>query len=154
MIHIEQRSTSQILWSRIRRIMVFSDSHATRFTLALAEVMMSYNFLFDHRSLQFQALERLGYDWTWGGIMVVTTLLQIRFLLKGKYHGKDAAWFAAWDALWWIFLTSAVFSMKDGMPATQLAIAASSAWVFVSSGFTAYGKRGTDYGDASGRIRT
>lgn len=145
---------SKATWNRFRRIMVFGDSHATRFTLAFAELAMCYNFIFDHSIFQFQAVLKLAPGWVWTAPMIFTTLGQLRFLLLGKYHSKDAAWFAAWDALWWIFLTSAMYTMQGGIPAAQLALTAASAWVFVSSGFTAYGKRGTDYGDASRRIGT
>ena len=150
-----RRDSGSEIWTRVRRIMVFGESHATRFTVAFAEVLMCLSFAFDQSSLQFQSLKKLnlGPDWVWIVVMMLTTITQIRGLLIGRYHGKGAVLFSAWDSLWWIFMTAAVYAGTRSLPEAQVALATAASWVFISSGFTAYGKRGTDYGITNRRIR-
>ena len=133
---------------RMRKILIFSDLHATRITLTTAEFLLAMQLIFYpeyHDALHMQeVLER----WTWIVGLLATVCGQIYFLLRGRYHSKDAVVFAGWNAMVWIGLSSVTLVARNEFPSVELALTFSASWIFIRSGFPVYGKRSSDYADA------
>lgn len=152
---LKAQQMNRHLWARetgIRRmqsIIVFSESHPLRFILGITELISAIKGLMGASAPMI--LDLVGpQEWAtglWSSIMLVTAVLQFHFLIRGQYNRKDTLVFAAWDSTWWVFIASLMLEKHMPIHASQFGITLAAAWVFVSSGVKAYGRRGTDYAD-------
>lgn len=133
---------------RMRKILIFSDLHATRITLTTAEFLLAIQLMvYPDYHYPVHMLEALPKE-VWVSGLLATVCGQIYFLLKGRYHSKDAVVFAGWNAMVWIGLSSVSLVAKNEFPSVELALTFSASWIFIRSGFPVYGKRSSDYADA------
>ena len=130
---------------RVSRLIVYSDLHATRFTLGLAEVLVTLEF-FNPKPVSVEPLLLMGPAWLWASVVGVTAALQIYFLLRGEYNRKDAVVFAGWNALLWLYMNSLWIAYDQWFQGPQTALAVAASWVFIRSGCSSYGQRSSDYG--------
>lgn len=131
--------------ARLRRIMIFSDSHPTRITLCLAELLMALSLVLTGDNDLTKALVLVAPRWLWASTFGLAAVLNGLILLRGRYGFLDALAFAALDAILWIYVASVRAEFTKLLPAPELALVIASSWVFISTGFSTYGKRSTDY---------
>lgn len=132
---------------RMMRILIFSDLHATRITLATAEFMVFAElWLYPDRQMG-QVLQTILPLEVWQPLLLLTSLLQAFYIVRGYYHDTDAIVFAGWNALLWIFMVVTYVVKAGTFPAIQIALLFSAAWVFIRSGFHTHGNRSSDYAD-------
>jgi len=139
---------------RLRKILLLSDLHATRITLATAE-LLTLNDVIRHPKLHTvgNMLATLPVS-VWVGLLGFTGLAQIYFIIRGQYHDHDAILFAGWNAMLWILMTT-ISIVRDGMfPGPTLALTFSASWIFVRSGFPIHGNRSSDYEGRREKERT
>ena len=133
---------------RMRKILIFSDLHATRITLTTAEFLLAIQLLvYPEYHYPARLLEVLPKE-VWVTGLLATVCGQSYFLLRGRYHSKDAVVFAGWNAMVWIGLSSVSLVARNEFPSVELALTFSASWIFIRSGFPVYGKRSSDYADA------
>ena len=132
----------------MRKILIFSDLHATRITLTTAEFLLAIQLLvYPGYHYPARMLEVLPQKvWVFG--LLATVCGQIYFLLRGRYNSKGAVVFAGWNAMVWIGLSSVSIVARNEFPSVELALTFSASWIFIRSGFPVYGKRSSDYADA------
>ena len=142
-----QLAETQNKLERLQNILVFSESHPLRVVLAVTETITAVKALWGSSMFSSIAGPLGTSPRTWAILMAITAVLQFHFLLRGQYSRRDTLVFGAWDSLWWVFIASTMIEQNLPIPAPQIGIMLAAAWVFVSSGIKAYGRRGTDYAD-------
>lgn len=135
---------------RVRKLMVFSDLHATQITLSTAEALMVWNFLCNTDTYVVQDLLRILPQWLWVTVLSLTAIVHL-YLILWSTNRRLTTGFAGWDAVLWMFITAVLATHERWIGAPQMALTIASGWVFIRSGFTVYGNRSSDYGDADRR---
>lgn len=129
---------------KLRKILVFSDLHASRITLATAEFLVVIA-MWHRPSFEVQAYLEVMSAYLWTLVLLSTVSGQIYFLMRGSYHTRPAVWFAGWNALLWISFSVITYVIKSEFPSLELALTCSASWIFIRSGFPVYGNRSSDY---------
>lgn len=137
---------------RILHIAFFSDLHATRFTLFLAELLWAITLVAPGNTFgrpTYTVMSHVMNEEAWGLIFLMSAALQAAILIRGEYHDKFACYFAAWNSALWLFVTTSMYMSVSPIPAAisgEAALTFAAAWILVRSGYPTQGKRQTDYG--------
>lgn len=126
---------------RILELAFFSDTHATRFTLGLAELIWACSLWWPGDTFArptYEAMSDFASEDTWALMFFLTAVAQFSILLVQRYHNRVAVLFSAWNsALWWYVVISmyvSVYPPPAGISG-ELALAVAASWVFVKSGY-------------------
>ncbi len=136
---------------KIIMLLFYSDLHATRFTLAVAEMIWAISLLFSGNTFERQTytvMANVMSEEAWGFIFLITSLLQFSILMRGEYHDKHACYFAAWNCALWLFVVTSIYMSISPLPAAisgEAALTLAAGWVWVRSGYPCIGRRSTDY---------
>ena len=136
---------------RIMHIAFFSDLHATRFTLFLAELLWAITLIAPGDTFgrpTYTVMSHVMVEEAWGLIFLMSSAMQAAILMRGEYHDKFACYFAAWNSALWLFVTTSMYMSVSPIPAAisgEAALTFAAAWIWVRSGYPTQGKRQTDY---------
>ena len=137
--------------TKLLKLAFYSDLHATRFTLGLAELIWSITLLWQGETFgrpTYTVMAHVMSEDAWGLVFLMSSFLQFAILLRGEYHDKFACYFAAWNSALWLFVTTSMYMSVSPPPAAisgEAALAFAAAWVWVRSGYSSKGKRANDY---------
>lgn len=140
------------LYHRLLRIAFYSDLHATRLTLALAEFIWALTLLWPGETFDrptYIGMKHVMSEEAWGLVFLISSALQVSILFRGEYHDKFACYFAAWNAALWGFVTVSMYMSVFPPPAAisgEAALSFAAGWVWIRSGYITAGKRSNDYG--------
>lgn len=141
----------QNLFLRAIRILFYSDLHATRFTLGLAELIWAFTLLWPGDTFgrpTYTIMASVMHENAWGLLFLVTAIMQFTILLRGDYHSRFSCYFAAWNMCFWGYTVMSMYFSVSPPPAAisgEAALAVAAGWVWVRSGYVSGGRRSTDY---------
>jgi hypothetical protein len=123
------KSLSRTLWD--------SDLIATRISLFFAELLWAIMLVWPgetfHRPI-YIGMSTLAEEETWALIFLVTAILQLGIVVVDTLHSKFARYFAAWNAVLWLYITLSMLVSMYPPPAAiggDIALAFASGWVFI-----------------------
>ena len=134
----------------IYRVAFFSDLHATRFTLGLAEMLWAVTLLWQGDTFgrpTYTVMSHVMSEEAWGLVFLLSGVTQFTILFQGDFHSKFPVRFAAWNAVLWIYVVVSMYLSVSPPPAAisgELALAIAAFWVYVRSGWQLIGRRSTD----------
>ena len=137
---------------RLAHIAFYSDLHATRFTLGLAEILWSITLLWPGDTFgrpTYTVMSRVMSEESWGFIFLLSGITQFSILFSGDFHGRFSILFAGWNAALWWFVVVAMYLSVFPPPAAisgELALSVAALWVYIRSGYVTTGRRSTDRG--------
>jgi hypothetical protein len=133
---------------KLLRIGYYSDLHATRFVLALSELIWAITLLwpgdtFGRPTYKFMS-QLIPSEELWGIIWLFSAITQFYILITGKYHERPSVIFAGFNSiLWWTCVISMYLSVSP-IPAAisgEAALAFAASWIYVRSGWIPQGSR-------------
>ena len=135
-------------WIRLKRIMLFGDSYATQFSLGLAELILAIQIFSGYAPRALLRPDCLNCAWAWGVALSLAFIGQMFFLMANSSEARRASTiFSFMDSALWLLMNLVVllYDVTD-VNAPLVALGLASGWVFITSGYSAYGKRSTDHG--------
>jgi len=123
------------------KVAVFSDLHATRLLLAIAEILWGMTLLAPGDTFgrpTYQVMAHVLMEDTWGWMWLISGLTQLYILYTGRYHNHFAVMFAALNSMLWWFITISMYMSVSPIPAAisgELALSIGAAWVWIRSGW-------------------
>jgi hypothetical protein len=129
--------------TRIYNLVFHCDLHASRFILALAELVWGCTLLAPGDTFgrpTYLVMANVMSEECWGSVWVLSALIQFYILYSGKYHSRFAVIFAGFNSVLWWFITVSMYLSVNPIPAAisgELALAISAAWIWIRSGWVA-----------------
>ena len=139
------------IFDRVVALIFFSDLHATRFTLGLAEAIWAVTLLWEGDTFARPTYTQMSHvmsEEAWGFIFILSAITQFGIVLKGDYHSRFATYFAGWNAALWLFVTISMYMSVSPPPAAisgEAALTFAAAWVWVRSGYVVCERRSNDW---------
>ena len=140
---------------KLLRLAFFSDLHATRFTLALAEFIWSITLLWPGdtfgRPTYAIMSHTLPSEELWGMIWMFSAITQFYILISGKYHDRSSVIFAGFNSVLWWYVTISMYLSVTPPPAAisgEAALSVAAAWIYIRSGWIPLGVRRAPHADA------
>jgi hypothetical protein len=137
---------------RIFRIVFFSDLHATRFTLGLAELIWAITLAWPGTTFERQTyaiMASIAPEMYWVVAFGITGILQWYILCSCHYHNKFVVAFTLWNSTLWTFVALSIYASVTPPAAAisgEAALAIAAIWLFIRTGYSVIGKRSTDHG--------
>lgn len=137
--------------SRLFQIAFYSDLHASRFALALAEFIWAVTLLWPGDTFgrpTYHIMSQVMTEEAWGALFLLTSVLQFSILMEGRYHSRFAIVFACYNAVMWWFVCVSMYMSVFPPPAAisgELALAFAASWIWIRSGYVIVGRRATDH---------
>ena len=124
------------IWYSVTRLMWDTDLISSRFTLALAEFIWAFIFLMPGNTFPASEFPKLGLmsENIWGFIFLSSGVIQTIIILYEHMHNKFARYFAAFNAMMWIYLVFAI--LIDTYPpvagiAAEFALMFIAVWIWI-----------------------
>jgi hypothetical protein len=128
---------------KLLRIVFYSDLHATRLLLAIAEIIWAVTLFMPGKTFgrpTYHMMEHIIQDENiWAVIWTLSALMQSYILVTGRYHERFAVIFAGFNMLlWWVVTVSMYLSVTPPPAAIsgEVALAIGASWVYLRSGWT------------------
>lgn len=139
----------KLISCRSMALLRYTDLEATRFTLALAEMLWAFTLFmpgdtFDRPT--YAVLAKIAPEMVWASIFLMMSCVQTYILYKGEYHDRLAIWFALVNSSFWTFVCLSMVLSVSPFPAAisgEISLAIASFWIFIRSGCK-HGRRKTD----------
>jgi Na+/glutamate symporter len=129
-------------------LMVYSDLHATKFTLMVAEFLWATTLLLPGDTFARTPYILMAYlcpsEVVWGLIWLACGLGRFHILATGEYHTKFAFWLTGFTSLLWWFATISIWLSAATPPAaasSEIALSIAATWLFVRVGWIPFGTR-------------
>lgn len=129
-------------YRNIMRLVLFSDLHGTRFTLALAEFIWSLSLFWPGATFgrpTYAAMQHTHIsEEIWACIWLFSAITQFYILFSGKYHSMPAVIFAGFNSILWWFVTIGMYLSVYPPPAAiggEAALCVGATWIWVRSGW-------------------
>jgi len=142
-------NTVKNMWLKGLAIAYYSDLHATRVILAIAELIWAITLFFPGETFDrptYTIMAQTFSENTWAFLFSVMGMTQLSIVATGNYHERFPIWFAAINQTVWWFVVISMYMSVTPPPAAisgELALAIAASWVWIRSG-TKYGRRSTD----------
>lgn len=126
---------------RLIEIAFLSDTHATRGTLGVAELVWAITLFWPGETFSrptYEVMRSVMPEEGWGLVFLVTAVVQFGQVLRRRYHGRSAVVFAAWSSVLWWFTVLSMYASVYPPPAGisgELALSLAASWVLVKSGY-------------------
>lgn len=136
---------------RLSNIFFYSDLHATRATLSIAELLWAVSLLWPGDTFvrpTYTEMAHVMSEEAWGFIFLLSCITQAGIVLKGDYHSRFATYFAGWNSGLWLFVCYSMYISVYPPPAAisgEAALAFAATWIWARSGFKVKGRRSVDY---------
>ena len=146
----EMKLTVQNIYSRAARVAMYSDLHATRFSLGVAEFLWAVTLLWPGDTFgrpTYTVMARVMSEEAWGLLFLMSSITQFSILLSMRYHDRFAVMFAGWNAMLWGFVTISMYLSVSPPPAAisgEAALSIAAFWVYIRSGYVFPGNRLSD----------
>lgn len=138
---------------RLAHIAFYSDLHATRFTLGLAELLWAITLLWPGDTFgrpTYTVMAKVMPEEAWGFVFLLSGVTQFSVLFSGDFHSRFPILFAGWNGALWLFVTVSMYLSVFPPPAAisgELALSIAAIWVYIRSGYVVTGRRSTDRGE-------
>jgi len=124
------------------KLVLYADLHATRFILALAELVWATSLFWPGDTFDRPTYTALRHtqisEEVWACIWLFSAVTQLYILYTGKYHTQPAVIFAGANSILWWFVTIGMYLSVYPPPAAiggELALCVAATWVWIRSGF-------------------
>jgi hypothetical protein len=140
------------VYSRLIKILFYSDLHGTRFLLGMAEAIWAFTLLWPGSTFgrpTYVVMSHVMGEEAWGLVFAISAVTQFSILIRCEYHTAFATAFAGWNSVLWTFVVISMYLSVSPPPAAisgEAALAVGAAWVWVRSGLKLKGIRANDYG--------
>ena len=137
--------------SRFCNIFFHSDLHATRFTLAMAEMIWAITLFWPGDTFNrptYTEMSRVAIEEVWAIVFAFSSVTQFSIVMTGDYHSKFSTYFAGWNFALWLYVTISMYMSVFPPPAAisgEAALTLAAAWVWVRSGYIVIGRRSADF---------
>lgn len=128
--------------NRMHFLIFHSDLHATRFFLAIAEILWAITLLLPgdtfSRPTYCVMAHVLRSEEIWGTIWLFSGLMQFYILISGKYHDRFAIAFSCFNSILWWFIVVSMYLSVSPLPAAisgETALAIAAATIFIRTGW-------------------
>jgi hypothetical protein len=143
-----------LIGRKLLRLAFFSDLHATRFSLAVAEFLWAITLFipgdtFSRPTYAIMSLT-LPSEELWGIIWLFSSITQFYILISGNYHDRAAVIFAGFNSILWWFVTISMYLSVTPPPAAisgEAALSVGAAWIWIRSGWVPLGARREPHAD-------
>ena len=138
------------LFTRLVAIFFYSDLHATRFTLSIAEAIWAMTLLWDGDTFSrptYMQMSQVMSENAWGFVFLISSVTQASILVRGDYHSRFATYFAGWNCALWLYVTISMYMSVTPPPAAisgEAALALAAGWIWIRSGHIINGRRSSD----------
>lgn len=138
--------------SRFFTVFFYSDLHAVRFILGLAELLWAIALWWPGDTFTrhtYIGIRHVMPEEAWGLVFFLTSVVQFHILLRGQYHTMYPRVFAAWNSALWLFVCISMYLSVYPPPVAisgESALAAGACWVFLRTGYYVTGRRRDDNG--------
>ena len=138
------------LFTRLVAIFFYSDLHATRFTLSIAEAIWALTLLWDGNTFDrptYMQMSQVMSENAWGFVFLISSVTQASILIIGDYHSRFATYFAGWNCALWLYVTISMYTSVTPPPAAisgEAALALAAGWIWIRSGHIINGRRSSD----------
>lgn len=129
-------------------IFVFSDLHATKATLVIAELSRSIGLFCDSHTFDRMpyAIEKylIPNEHIWATFWLALAAGRFYILATGKYHTHFAIFFNGISFLFWMFTTTSIYLSVSSTPSSagsSIALTCAALWVYVRTGWIPEGMR-------------
>lgn len=125
----------------IIHIVFFSDLHAIRFVLFVAELIWSISLFFHTASFDrtiYRIMAEIAPEMAWAVLFGGSALIQLFFIVTQNYFSREAQVFAGWNAAFWLLIIISMYNSMVPPPsglAGEIALTLGACWVFVRSGY-------------------
>lgn len=140
------------LCKRFFSVFFYSDLHAVRFILGLAELLWAITLWWPGDTFirpTYIGMHNVFSEEWWGLVFFITSMCQFHILIQGQYHTIYPRIFAAWNSALWLFVCMSMYLSVFPPPAAisgESALAAGACWVFLRTGYYVTGRRYDDRG--------
>lgn len=128
---------------KLLRILFYSDLHATRLILAVAELIWAITLLMPGKTFgrpTYHMMEHIiENENVWALIWLLSAAMQTYILITGRYHERFSVIFAGFNMmLWWVAAVSMYLSVSPPPAAIsgEAALALGASWAYLRSGWT------------------
>lgn len=141
------------VYTRLIKIVFYSDLHGTRFMLGLAEALWAATLMMPGDTFgrpTYHVMSSVMSEEAWGLIFALSAVTQFSILIRCEYHSAFATAFAGWNSVLWSFVVISMYLSVSPVPAAisgEAALAIGAAWVWIRSGLKLKGVRANDYGE-------
>lgn len=138
------------LFTRLVAIFFYSDLHANRFTLSIAEAIWAVTLLWDGNTFDrptYMQMSQVMSENAWGFVFLISSVTQASILIIGDYHSRFATYFAGWNCALWLYVTISMYTSVAPPPAAisgEAALALAAGWIWIRSGHIINGRRSSD----------
>lgn len=139
------------VYTRLLKIMFYSDLHGTRAVLAIAEFIWAFTLLWPGDTFgrpTYMIMNRVMPEEAWGFLFLVSAITQLTILIRCEYHSLFSTAFAGWNSVLWSFVVVAMYMSVSPPPAAisgEASLALAAGWVWIRSGLKLRGTRANDY---------
>lgn len=137
--------------SRFYNLFFHSDLHATRFTLAVAEMIWAVTLFWSGDTFNrptYAEMSRIAIEEVLAIVFAFSSVTQFSIAMTGDYHSKFSTYFAGWNFALWLYVTISMYMSVFPPPAAisgEAALTLAAAWIWVRSGHIAIGRRSADF---------
>lgn len=134
---------------KILGLILYSDLHATRFTLGLAELIWAVSLFWPGDTFGRPTYTAMKHtmisEEIWGCIWLFSALTQWWILYTVRYHQSTSVLFACANSILWWYVTLGMYLSVYPPPAAiggELALCVAATWIWIRSGWI---PKGDDY---------
>lgn len=134
-------STRKNASKHITHLVFFSELHAIRFMLFIAELIWSLSLFFHAASFDrqiYSVMATIAPEYVWAILFGGSAAAQLYLILTQNYFSREAQCFAGWNAIFWLLVVISMYNSMIPPPsglAGEMALTLGACWVFVRSGY-------------------
>lgn len=139
------------LINSISRVIWDTDLVATRFVLAVAEILWSLMLAWPGDTFgrpTYTLMNALAHENVWAVVFAFSGATQFSIVLLHDYHSLFARYFSCWNAMLWVYVVGSMLASVYPPPAAiagEIALALASVWIFIRPYILAEGYRRAGY---------
>lgn len=133
--------------SSLSRLIWDTDLIATRFLLALAEMLWAFMLLWPGETFSrptYTNMATLMNEHAWAIVFACSAITQITIILMNDYHSRFARYFAGWNGVLWVYVVVSMLLSVYPPPAAiagEIALSVVAIWIWVRPYILAEGYR-------------
>ena len=128
---------NQKLTTALSRALFDSDLIATRLTLAIAELLWAVLLLWPGETFSrptYSVMSHVMHEEAWALVFLASSITQFSIVIQADYHCWLARYFAAWNAVMWVFCVTSMLLSVYPPPAAisgEIALALAATWIWL-----------------------
>ena len=126
--------------AKLINFLFFSDLHGIRFLLGFAEILWGITLLLPGDTFgrpTYSVMRSFATEELWAVVFISMGILQWSILASRQYHSRIAIVFSAVNAIFWCFITCAMYISVTPIPSAisgETALGVGASWVFIRTG--------------------